>query len=60
MGGGSPGGGMMGGGSMGGSSSMASARSGSSGFGGGMSSTSYSQQMSPTSGMSLIRPSPLR
>ena len=65
-GGGMPGGGgpmlgggpMMGGGS-GGSSSFASARSGGSGFGGGMFS-SYGQQMSPTSGMSLIRQSPLR
>ena len=56
--GGSPSG-MMGGGT-GGSNSFASARSGSSGFGGSMSSTLYSQQMSPTSGMSLIRQSPLR
>ena len=65
-GGGMPGGGgpmlgggpMMGGGS-GGSSSFASARSGGSGFGGG-SFSSYGQQMSPTSGMSLVRQSPLR
>ena len=54
-----PGGGPMMGGGSGGSSSFASARSGGSGFGGG-SFSSYGQQMSPTSGMSLVRQSPLR